>query len=83
MTTAEQIKVLCVRVGQFFIIGDDYEYLMTMYASNAGKSGGEFFTHADVSELLTRPGTDETEGRNLADLLLSENPFSLFMKGIW
>jgi hypothetical protein len=26
---------------------------------------------------------DETEGRNLADLLLSENPFSLFMKGIW
>lgn len=24
--------------------GDAYEYLMTMYASNAGKSGGEFFT---------------------------------------
>lgn len=22
--------------------GDAYEYLMTMYASNAGKSGGEF-----------------------------------------
>ena len=37
--------------------GDDYEYLMTMYASNAGKSGGEFFTPADVSELLTRLGT--------------------------
>ena len=34
--------------------GDAYEYLMTMYASNAGKSGGEFFTPADVSELLTR-----------------------------
>ena len=33
--------------------GDAYEYLMTMYASNAGKSGGEFFTPADVSELLT------------------------------
>lgn len=30
---------------------------MTMYASNAGKSGGEFFTPADVSELLTRLGT--------------------------
>lgn len=29
--------------------GDAYEYLMTMYASNAGKSGGEFFTPADVS----------------------------------
>ncbi len=36
--------------------GDAYEYLMTMYASNAGKSGGEFFTPADVSELLTRLG---------------------------
>lgn len=37
--------------------GDAYEYLMTMYASNAGKSGGEFFTPADVSVLLTRLGT--------------------------
>ena len=37
--------------------GDAYEYLMKMYASNAGKSGGEFFTPAEVSELLTRIGT--------------------------
>lgn len=37
--------------------GDAYEYLMTMYASNVGKSGGEFFTPSDVSELLTRLGT--------------------------
>lgn len=37
--------------------GDAYEYLMTMYASNAGKSGGEFFTPSCVSELLTRLGT--------------------------
>jgi len=34
--------------------GDAYEYLMTMYASNAGKSGGEFYTPQEVSELLTR-----------------------------
>ena len=34
--------------------GDAYEYLMGMYASNAGKSGGEFFTPQEVSELLTR-----------------------------
>lgn len=34
--------------------GDTYEYLMAMYASNAGKSGGEFFTPQEVSELLTR-----------------------------
>lgn len=34
--------------------GDAYEFLMTMYAANAGKSGGEFFTPQEVSELLTR-----------------------------
>ena len=34
--------------------GDAYEYLLTMYASNAGKSGGEFFTPQEVSELLAR-----------------------------
>jgi type I restriction enzyme M protein len=34
--------------------GDAYEYLMTMYAANAGKSGGEFFTPQEVSELLAR-----------------------------
>lgn len=34
--------------------GDAYEFLMTMYAANAGKSGGEFFTPQEVSELLTK-----------------------------
>ncbi len=34
--------------------GDAYEYLMTMYAGNAGKSGGEFFTPQEVSELLAK-----------------------------
>jgi type I restriction enzyme M protein len=34
--------------------GDTYEYLMQMYASVAGKSGGEFFTPQQVSELLAR-----------------------------
>lgn len=34
--------------------GDAYEFLMTMYASTAGKSGGEFFTPQEVSELLAR-----------------------------
>ena len=37
--------------------GDAYEYLMGMYASGAGKSGGEFFTPPEVSVLLTRLGT--------------------------
>jgi type I restriction enzyme M protein len=37
--------------------GDAYEYLMGMYAANAGKSGGEYFTPSEVSTLLTRLGT--------------------------
>jgi type I restriction enzyme M protein len=36
------------------LFGDAYEFLMTMYASTAGKSGGEFFTPQEVSELLAR-----------------------------
>lgn len=36
------------------LFGDAYEFLMTMYASQAGKSGGEFFTPQEVSELLAR-----------------------------
>lgn len=34
--------------------GDAYEYLMQMYAANAGKSGGEYFTPPAVSRLLAR-----------------------------
>lgn len=36
------------------VFGDCYEYLMSMYASSAGKSGGEFFTPQEVSELLAK-----------------------------
>ncbi|MGQ4509373.1 type I restriction-modification system subunit M [Dermabacteraceae bacterium P13147] len=36
------------------LFGDAYEYLMGMYASNAGKSGGEYYTPQEVSELLAR-----------------------------
>lgn len=39
------------------LFGDAYEYLMGMYAANAGKKGGQYFTPADVSALLTRLGT--------------------------
>ena len=39
------------------LFGDAYEYLMGMYAANAGKKGGQYFTPADVSVLLTRLGT--------------------------
>lgn len=36
------------------LLGDAYEYLMGMYASNAGKSGGEYYTPQEVSTLLTK-----------------------------
>jgi type I restriction enzyme M protein len=36
------------------LFGDAYEYLMGMYASSAGKSGGEYYTPQEVSELLVR-----------------------------
>ena len=46
-----------LRLGNYYdntidAFGDAYEFLMTMYAANAGKSGGEFFTPQEVSELL-------------------------------
>lgn len=48
--------------------GDAYEYLMTMYASNAGKSGGEFYTPQEVSRLLTLLGlTGKTEVNKVYD----------------
>lgn len=34
------------------VFGDAYEYLLRMYASNAGRSGGEHFTPQEVSEVL-------------------------------
>lgn len=36
------------------VFGDAYEYLISMYASSAGKKGGEFYTPQEVSELLTK-----------------------------
>jgi len=36
------------------IIGDAYEYMIAMFASDAGKKGGEFFTPSRVSELVAK-----------------------------
>ena len=41
--------------------GDTYEFLMSMYAANAGKSGGEFFTPQEVSEILVRLATYDND----------------------
>lgn len=51
------MKLGDMRTHDIDAFGYAYEYLMAMYASNAGKSGGEYFTPADVSVLLTRLGT--------------------------
>lgn len=36
------------------LFGDAYEYLISNYAANAGKSGGEFFTPQSVSKLIAK-----------------------------
>lgn len=36
------------------VIGDSYEYLISHFASDAGKKGGEFFTPSEVSTLLAK-----------------------------
>ncbi|MBR4486693.1 N-6 DNA methylase, partial [bacterium] len=41
--------------------GDAYEFLIGMYASNAGKSGGEYFTPQEVSKLLMKLAMYEHE----------------------
>jgi len=40
--------------NQIDLFGDAYEYLISNYAANAGKSGGEFFTPQNVSKLIAR-----------------------------
>ena len=52
-----QMPLLSAEGTNADLFGDAYEYLMGMYAANAGKKGGQYFTPADVSELLARLGT--------------------------
>lgn len=42
------------QVGNQDIIGNTYEFLISHFASDAGKKGGEFYTPAEVSELLAK-----------------------------
>lgn len=51
----EDFKNLDLRPSQLDtsdIIGDAYEYMIAMFASDAGKKGGEFFTPSQVSNLV-------------------------------
>ncbi|MFN3021817.1 type I restriction-modification system subunit M [Chryseobacterium sp. TY3] len=46
------------------LFGDAYEYLINNYAANAGKSGGEFFTPQNVSNLIARLAMHKQEKVN-------------------
>lgn len=54
MDAIGDLKLEEVKDNNIDTFGDAYEFLMNMYASSAGKSGGEFFTPQEVSELLAR-----------------------------
>ena len=50
------------------LFGDAYEFLISNYAANAGKSGGEFFTPQNVSNLIARLATyGKTEVNKIYD----------------
>ncbi len=57
LDTVAEMKLGKYQDSTIDAFGDAYEYLMSMYASNAGKKGGEFFTPQEVSELLTKLAT--------------------------
>ncbi|MBU7008816.1 type I restriction-modification system subunit M [Phosphitispora fastidiosa] len=53
----EDFKNLDLRPSRLIgedVIGNAYEYMISNFASDAGKKGGEFFTPSEVSELLAR-----------------------------
>lgn len=54
MNGVKEMKLGDYKDNTIDAFGDAYEFLMGMYASNAGKSGGEYYTPQEVSELLTR-----------------------------
>lgn len=54
MNSVAEMKLGDYKDNTIDAFGDAYEFLMGMYASNAGKSGGEYYTPQEVSELLTR-----------------------------
>lgn len=50
--------------NQIDLFGDAYEFLISNYAANAGKSGGEFFTPQNVSKLIARLALHNQENVN-------------------
>jgi type I restriction enzyme M protein len=50
----ERLDLRPSHVGKQDIIGNTYQYLIGRFASDAGKKGGEFYTPAEVSELMAK-----------------------------
>jgi type I restriction enzyme M protein len=50
----EQLNFGDFEDNQIDLFGDAYEFLISNYAANAGKSGGEFFTPQHVSKLIAQ-----------------------------
>ncbi|ESK38733.1 type I restriction enzyme EcoR124II M protein [Acinetobacter nectaris CIP 110549] len=50
----EGLKLGDFDAHQIDLFGDAYEFLISNYAANAGKSGGEFFTPQHVSKLIAQ-----------------------------
>jgi len=54
------------RVGNLDVIGNAYEYLIAKFAAGAGKKAGEFYTPAEVSELIAELVNPQS-GERIAD----------------
>ena len=68
LLAVDSLKFSDFKQASIDLFGDAYEYLIAMYASNAGKSGGEFFTPQEVSRLLALLVTqDKTELNKIYD----------------
>ncbi len=49
-----QLNLRPSRIGNQDVIGDAYEYLISRFAADAGKKGGEFYTPGEVATLLAK-----------------------------
>lgn len=50
----ERLDLRPSKIGTLDVIGNTYEYLISHFASDAGKKGGEFYTPAEVAILLAK-----------------------------
>ncbi|CAM1352900.1 type I restriction-modification system subunit M [Tenacibaculum halocynthiae] len=60
----EGLKLGKFEDNQIDLFGDAYEFLISNYAANAGKSGGEFFTPQSVSKLIAQLAMHKQEKVN-------------------